>query len=298
VKTTVIWNTGAGSAEAAAAAKDELRQAAGISLVEVATRGETIQAARQASDGGAELVVAAGGDGTVNAVVNGLMAAASRPALGVLPTGTANDFARSLAMPLEVLEAVRCLRDAAYRRIDTVETVSEGASHYFINMATAGNSERVIEQVTPEQKDFWGPLVYVREAVDVALDLESYQVAVQLDDGPTRTYSAWNVILANGRTSAGGLEIAPRANLEDGLLDVIVVTDGRFPDLFEIGAKLWMHRFLESEHVDFHRARKVRVTSNPPLHFTADGDLIEWVPAEFKVHAGALEVVVGPEYST
>lgn len=304
--TTIIWNERAGSAESARAARDELRGETGLEIVEVGTRRETIHAARQAAQAGTRLVVAAGGDGTVNAVVNGLMACPQRPVMGVLPIGTANDFARTLAMPLEAIEAARLLRqeEKSVRPLDVIESKSGNGSestsgkesHYFINMATAGNSERVIEHMTEEQKDWWGPLCYVRGAIDVALDLESYAVELQLDDQPPRTFTAWNLILANGRTSAAGLPIASRANPEDGLLDVILVTDGTLPELVEIGARLWMDRLLESDLVEWHRARAVRVSSDPPLYFSADGDLIEWVPAEFHVLAGALRVVVGPQY--
>lgn len=295
--TTIIWNGGAGSAPSAVAAQEELRRRGDVKIVEVLTRSESVDAARQAAKTGAQLVVAAGGDGTVNAVVNGLMALQLRPALGVLPIGTANDFARTLGMPLEPLAAVRLLAsDADARSLDVIETRSEGEFHHFINMATAGNSERVIEHMTKEQKDWWGPLCYVRGAMEVALDLESYNVTLQLDDESPRTYTAWNVVLANGRTSAAGLPVAPRANPQDGLLDVIVVKDGTMPDLLEMGARLWIDRLLESGLVDFHRARFVGVTSTPPLHFSADGDLVEWVPAEFHVLSGALMVVVGAGY--
>jgi diacylglycerol kinase (ATP) len=307
METIVIWNTGSGSAVAAAAAEEALRRRAATHVREVRSREEAAEAAREAARAGAELVVAAGGDGTINAVVNGLLTgpgqlpvsrpdSRSVPVLGVLPIGTANDFARTIAMPLDPFDAIRSFDAPDIQTLDVVRTTSEGQTHYFINMATAGNSERIIENLTPQQKEWWGPLCYIRGAIDVALDLLSYEVTLRLDEEPPQSHTVWNLILANGRTSAAGLHVAPRADPADGLIDVIVVTDGTLPDLVQIGARLWLDKFMGSDLVHLRRARIIEVASTPPLRFTADGDVIEWVPARFDIQPAALRVLVGPGF--
>jgi diacylglycerol kinase (ATP) len=293
----VIWNDGAGRAEACADLRGELASRPGVAVRETATRDEALDVAAEAARTHGGLVVAAGGDGTINAVVSGLMQRPDNVQLGVIPLGTGNDLCRTLAVPLDPYEAAALLDRPRLRRLDIVHSRTEHSENHFINMATGGNSALVMDHLTDDMKQRWGPFVYLRGAVEVLSSLVTYNTRLRFDDGAEEVVPALNVIIGNGRTSGGGLYAAPHANPEDGLLDVIVVLDGSPIDLAVLAAKFVISDYVQSDLVIFRRARQVSIASTPPLRFAADGDSITELPVMFEALPSMLPVVVGPEYS-
>jgi diacylglycerol kinase (ATP) len=293
----IIWNDRAGKAETCADLRDALAARPGVVVRNTTSREEAMQAAAEAARTHGGLVVAAGGDGTINAVVSGLMANPGNVQLGLLPLGTGNDLCRTLDIPLDPCEAAGLLTDPTLRRLDIVQSRTEGEENHFINLATGGNSALVMDHLTDDMKQRWGPFVYLRGAVDVLSSLVTFQTRLTFDDGHEETVPALNVVVANGRTSGGGLQAAPHANPEDGLLDVIVVLDGSPIDLAVLAAKFVISDYVQSDLVMFRRARQVSVASKPALRFSADGDWITEQPVTFRILPAALAVVVGPKYS-
>ena len=241
------------------------------------------------------MVVIAGGDGTVHAVVNGLGPHFPNVPLGVLPLGTGNDFCRTLAVPLDPVAAVEVLRDGRPRAID-VARVEGGRTGFMVNAATGGFSGRVASEVTSDLKEFWGPLAYLRGAVGPAAEPPRYRVTLRLDGGPPETFDALNVVVANGRTAAGGFPVAPTASPEDGKLDVVVVRPGDALDLSVLAARLMHGDYLTDENVTHRLARWVELDSDPPMPFSIDGEPSEGSRWVFTVVPGALRVLTGPDY--
>jgi diacylglycerol kinase (ATP) len=293
----VIWNDRAGKAETCADLREELASRPGVVVQATSSREEAMQAAADAARTRGGLVVAAGGDGTINAVVSGLMQSPYNVQLGLLPLGTGNDLCRTLSIPLDPFEAAALLERPTFRRLDIVHSRTESEENHFINMATGGNSALVMDHLTDEMKQRWGPFVYLRGAVDVLSSLVTFNARLQFDDGREEVVAALNVIVANGRTSGGGLQAAPHANPEDGLLDVLVVLDGSPIDLAVLAARFVVSDYVQSDLVLFRRARRVSINSRPALRFSADGDWITEQPVTFEVLPGALPVAVGPEYT-
>lgn len=270
---------------------------AGFVLHETAGRGDAFRAARSAADDGFDTVVAAGGDGTVTEVVDGLAAGGARARLGILPLGTGNDLARALAIPLDVDAAVATLAEGNERTIDLIEVRASGAAPTLAaNVAAGGFSGRVDEEMTAEAKDRWGTLAYVLGAMKVLPDLSGYRTTIAWDDGEAEEIDALAVLVANGRSVAGGRVVAPLASLEDGLLDVIVLRQGSLLDLAGVAARLALGTFLESDAVDMRRARALHVESTPPMRFNVDGELLPEGPVTFRVVPHALRVIVGHDY--
>lgn len=301
-RTLVIWNPGAGSATAAAEVRDALSRRARCTFVEPASAEETQDEAATAREQGFELVVACGGDGTASAVANGLLGAwaanqRSPPTLALLPLGTGNDLCRTLAVPLDPPAALALLDAPTVRSIDAVQVCAGPRHGYYVNMATAGYSGRVVGSLEPETKRRWGPLAYLRQAAELLKDRVSYRARLRLDGGEPVEHALFNLVLGNGRSSAGGLLVAPRANPEDGLLDVVMVLDGSLLDLATLAARLLVGDYVDSEQVLLRRARKVDVESDPPFLFSADGDIVAQGSASFEVLPQVLPMVVGPEYS-
>ncbi|HUG89207.1 MAG TPA: diacylglycerol kinase family protein [Planctomycetaceae bacterium] len=293
----IIWNDHAGRAEACADLRDELGSRPGVSVRNTTSRDEALHVAAESARTHGGLIVAAGGDGTINAVISGLMQRPDNVQLGLIPLGTGNDLCRTLGIPLDPYDAAALLEKPVLRPLDVVRSRTDSGENHFINMAIGGNSALVMDHLTEDMKQRWGPLVYLRGTVDVLSSLVTYNTRLRFDDGPEEVVPALNVIIGNGRTAGGGLYAAPHANPEDGLLDVVVVLDGSPIDLAVLAAKFVVSDYVQSDLVVFRRARRVSVVSKPPLRFSADGDWITDLPVSFENIPAVLPVVVGPDYT-
>lgn len=293
----VIVNPNAGSSDLLTRIEQPLADA-GFTIHRTQAPGDAGRAAAAAADDGFDLVVAAGGDGTVTEVVDGLVAGGGRARLGLLPLGTGNDLARTLAVPLDVEAALAALLKGDERAIDLIRAEVDGApAVHAVNVAAGGFSGRVDEEMTAEAKGRWGVLAYVFGAAKVLPDLTGYKTRLTWDDGNDEIVDAFNVVVANGRSCAGGKMVAPFANPEDGLLDVVVVRSGSLLDIAGVAARLALGNYLDSDVVSLRRARSVRVASEPPMLFNVDGELQPEGPITFRVLPGALRVLVGPGYT-
>ena len=252
------------------------------------------EAAEEAARSGARLVVAAGGDGTVNSVVNGIMAGdGRRPVLGVLPLGTGNDLARTLGIPADLDDALEVLERRIVRRMDVLRSEGDGG-RYCANVSAAGFSGQVDEDVSDESKESWGPLAYLRSALANAAELRTYDVVVEIDGGEEIVEaSAVNLVVANGRYAGGGVPVAPDAKLDDGFADVVVLEAGPIPTLGLVVARMAAGRHREHELVRVVRGRRVRISSTPAMPFNVDGELVGSGAIEFEVLRRELPVLVG-----
>src|SRR5262249_51233505 len=168
----------------------------------------------------ADLLIAAGGDGTLNEVVHGLMdlSEAERPTLGIVPLGTANDFANGCGIPRDPNKALSlCMKGQAVP-ID----VGKANDNWFINAASSGFGAEITATTSPELKRLLGPAAYTVMGAILAMNVHHYQGTLILP-GREITGSGPVAIVGNGRQTGGGMQVAPRACIDDGLLDVLVV---------------------------------------------------------------------------
>jgi diacylglycerol kinase (ATP) len=292
MRIAIIMNPKAGLAEQIPALRQAVTHCDDIVLHETSRPGQATALAVEAMQAGAELVVAAGGDGTVNEVVNGLATDFTRARLGIIPLGTGNDLARTLAIPLEPLEALRLLKTGEERSIDVVQIESVGRMVYGVNMAIGGFTGQMNEVLTDELKANWGPLAYLLGAAQVVPDLSAYTTTVTWDEDHVERLVTLNIAVANGRTAAGGLLVAPTAALDDGLLDVVIVRYTSLLDVAAIGARFLAGTYLDSEEVLHRQVRRLHVASQPGMWFNVDGELLTNEPLTFSVQPQALRVVV------
>lgn len=288
----------------AAVASSPFLEGADLRLTE--DEGHARELAAEATRQGAELVVAAGGDGTINEVVNGLVdASGPRPAAGsptgtapgpvlaVLPLGTGNDLARSLGMPLDLEEALEAYRRGRIRVMDLLRLQQGERSVWCANHAAGGFTEKVEGDRIDELKESWGPLAYLRKALGSLRGLQAYRTELHLDE-EVREDDVFSVVASNGRYAAGGIPVAPDAYLDDGLVDVVVVSAAALVDLGLVAAKVTAGSHAESEMVSVRRVRRLRVESEPGMWFTADGELVGQGPTTVEVVPDALRVWAGP----
>jgi diacylglycerol kinase (ATP) len=261
-------------------------------LKATAAQGDARRLAAEAIADGFDLIAAAGGDGTVNEVLNGLGDAPdgfARARLGVLPLGTVNVFARELKIPLRLDRAWETLRRGNENKIDLprVEFSASGKieRRYFIQLAGAGLDARAIELVDWQHKKKVGPLAYIVAGLK-ALREKKPQIAVRVD-GQDSTGEL--VLVGNGKFYGGPFEIFPRADLRDGLLDVCILPRVNWPTLLRCAPGFLAQRKLPESQVRRFRAATFELSGE--ASFELDGEWVGHLPAKFSVERERLRVV-------
>ena len=269
--------------------------------------GDATRLTREALRGGAERVVAIGGDGTINEVVNGFFddagaAIAPEASLGIIPFGTGGDFRRSVSLPTELADAAAVIAANHRRKIDVGRleyTTMAGApaARMFVNIASFGVSG-VVDRLVNESGKKLGRLAF---AVATARATWSYtNQRVQLVfDGTDRVEATINTVaIANGRYFGGAMMVAPNAELDDGAFDVVAMGDFGFGDLVKSGRRLYKGTHLTMDKVTARRARTVDAEPIDPkavVELDVDGENPGKLPARFALVPSALWVVVpGP----
>lgn len=248
--------------------------------------------ARQAGEAGADLVVAAGGDGTVNEVVNGLclVEAPRRPAMAVFPMGTVNVFARELGMSRDPAAAWGEVMSGRRCEVDIGVATHAGGTRRFVQLAGAGMDAEAIRRVRWRLKQWAGPLAYVWAGLGVA-SRTLPQIEVRVSG---RTASGPLALVGNGRLYGGGFRVFPEAVLDDGLLDVSVLRHAHPLALARAVLAAWHGRAGSLPGVAHFQGRFVEMHSDHVgARFQVEGDDVGALPVEFRVEARALRVVVG-----
>ncbi len=266
-------------------------------------RGDAAELTRTAiRDRGIRRVVAVGGDGTLNEVVNGCFDEEGRPlapdlTLGVVSSGTGTDFRRALGLPSDPVAAARLLGSAVPRPIDIGRAVfRDGSQRLFLNVASCGISADVVSRVERHRHrgvGMWRRAAFLRAAVAALLVDSKHDIELTIDS-ETRRLRVEEVAIANGRDYGGGMRIAPQARIDDGLLDVAIVGD-----ISRAGALRAIPRLYRGTHgshpaVTMLQARSIRISPTgaaepPPVE--TDGERVGTAPVEITVLPGALRIL-------
>jgi YegS/Rv2252/BmrU family lipid kinase len=257
--------------------------------------GDARRRAAEAVDEGFDLIVAAGGDGTVNEALNGLGDAPdglARARLGVLPLGTVNVFARELKIPLRIEHAWDVLQRGREMRIDLprVEFSANGIrqQRYFVQLAGAGFDARAIELVDWEHKKKIGPLAYLIAGLK-ALREQKPKIFVRAEGREVRGEL---VLIGNGHLYGGPLGIFPPADLRDGLLEICVFPRVSWPVFLRCLPDFVARQKLPESVVHRVRAAAFELTGEPAAAFELDGEWAGHLPATFSVEREKLCVIV------
>jgi len=293
VKSLILVNRSAGSVENLDGLLKQLGRFRPSDIYVTKRAGEAETKTRKAIRTGYELVVAAGGDGTLNEVINAVAQSkcARQICIGLVPLGTGNDFARMLGLPHKIDENIDILRAGRTALFDLVRVESDRV-RYFVNVSAGGFSGAVGQKLTPEIKRTWGPLAYLRSAAAALPKLCAYRATVLFDEHEKESVDLYNVIVANGRFVAGGLPIAPEADPCDGALDVVLIPARQPAELALLAAQILLGNHLNNEAIIFRRAAKVAVKSRPGMSFTVDGEPVGRTPIVFKVVPKAVNFVI------
>ena len=259
-----------------------------IALTEKSGDGTAL--AQQAVRERCNLVIAAGGDGTVKEVVNGLVGTQTK--LGILPIGTVNVLARELKIPFDTPKAIQVLAEGNTNNID----LGCANGHYFTLMAGLGFDGEVVSNVLQPLKDIIGSSAYVLSAIETLVKYDPTEVTLEMPDG-TYTTEAFLVIVANSSTYAYKLKMAPYATPDDGLLDICVF-ERSFSD--KIGfvrqvAEIFINRHVYHKAVSYWKTPKVTIKSNPNVLVQLDGDSFDSTPVDISICPRILSVIVPPK---
>ena len=240
-------------------------------------------------------MIAAGGDGTLNEVLNGFGDAPDgfgHACLGVLPLGTVNVFARELKIPLTPDAAWAALRSGHEIRVDlpVVEFTADGKHErrYFAQLAGAGLDARAIELVSWPLKKKIGPLAYVVAGLKALTERRPIITAAS----GANSLSGELILIGNGRLYGGNYEIQPRGDLQSGRLDICVFPRAGWGTLLRCGLPLLLQSRLPESAVRRFAATEFTLACDAPAAFELDGELVGHLPAKFSVQRGALRVLV------
>jgi YegS/Rv2252/BmrU family lipid kinase len=266
--------------------------------------GDATRLTREALESGAGVVIAVGGDGTVNEVVNGFFDG-DRPVapdamLGVLPFGTGGDFRKTIPLPKDTREAARILAGRKSRTIDVGHLELTGHDgrplrRIFINIASFGMSGLVDEYVNKTSKRLGGRLSFMLATARAGLSYANQRVRLVFDgdESAPADLTINTVAVANGRYFGGGMFVAPEAELDDGQFDVVALGDMGKLDFLRHSRKIYAGTHLGLDKVSQRRARLVRAepVGGDPVRLDVDGETPGMLPATFRILPAALRLV-------
>jgi len=235
-----------------------------------------------------DVIVVGGGDGSMNAAARGVMEA-GRP-LGIVPTGTANDLARTLDIPADIPEACRIIAEGEIRRID----LGEVNDRLFFNVASIGLSAELAQELTSEIKQRFGKLGYLITALKVLARAKPFRVSIRSANRSCRALTL-QVAIGNGRYYGGGNVIQQDAEIDDGRLDLYSLEFSRAWRL-----ALMLRSFRAGEHGAWSEVRSMsgqefEIRTHRPRSVNADGEIVTKTPAVFRLRSRAIEVIAPPK---
>lgn len=256
--------------------------------------GDASRLAREAVEQRFSRVVVAGGDGTVSQVVNGIAPDFDRIEVALVPLGTGNDLARSLGIPTNDLGAAceLALRGAT-RRIDVIRLSDDGAGpSYCINAASGGFGGEVATDIRPADKARWGAFAYWLTAAAKLIEVHEFQVELSLDE-VSLELELYGLGVANGRYLGGGFPIAPRALLDDGLIDVTTIPVLPRMELLAAGLNFILDRHHQDDRVRTYQSRRVSLRTTPHMPFSVDGEPMRAIQTNLEIIPRVLPIVAG-----
>ncbi len=256
---------------------------------------------REAIRSGGRDVGIVGGDGSVNEALNGMMEGdalvEARARLTILPVGSGTDYARTLGLPRGLEHAHEILASPRFRRVDVgrcESTNSQGdlQTRYFANILEAGSGGEVVDRVNRSSKPFGGRFAFFTAIIATLFTYRNRSIRVEVDDKPFAEGRMNGVIVANGRYFGSGLQPAPEARLDDGLLDIVVFGDVSPAEALASMGKLRTGEHLAHPKVSHTQGRRLVATSEEKVLAEMDGERVGTLPMQARVLPGLLSVRV------
>lgn len=300
---TAIVNPAAGHGKALEAwAKVRAHLKCAVETVRTEEPGHATRLAAQALAQSADTIVAVGGDGTINEVVNGFFEQdrliSNRASLAIVPHGTGSDFIKMLQLPPDAETAAAVIQAKNHRLLDLMKvryTKLDGtpASRYAINITSFGMGAAVASRVNRSSKIFGRKMSFVLATVRTAMAFSGSSVSMCFDNSKTIHAEVTNVAVGNGKYQGAGMLSCPRAAIDDGVLDVTVVEFLPALQLLRNLPLLYNGKIYSHPKIQFHRVQFVRADSKKIVLVEVDGETVGRLPIEISVMPQALRMSVG-----
>ncbi|MBL8151460.1 MAG: diacylglycerol kinase family lipid kinase [Blastocatellia bacterium] len=259
--------------------------------------GDATRIAYEAAKAGYRFIIACGGDGTASEVVSGIVSSGvTGVEFGLLHRGTGGDFRKTINLPTRIEDAAHAIARGKTRSIDVGQVTyinNRGLeeSRYFVNVSSFGMASEVAKRANESSKHFGGTVAFAKAALTATFSYEFPEVWLQVDDQPERRCKISNVSIANGRYFGGGMQIAPKAELDDHLFDVIAAMPMSKIRTIVTLPKLYDGTHLGLPEVQTTQAKVIKARSVDPkikVGIEVDGEVPGWLPATFRIHPSAL----------
>jgi YegS/Rv2252/BmrU family lipid kinase len=247
--------------------------------------GDAVRKALHAARDCYDLVIAAGGDGTINEVINGI--AGTHTALATLPLGTMNVWARELGLPLQLRAAAEAMLNW---RVQTVD-LGRANGRYFLLMAGVGLDAEITLGVQPAVKRRFGALAYVLSMLQVAMRVRGTRARL-LIDGKRVKGPILMVVIGNSQLYAGLFKITHRASINDGLLDVCVIQGDNVLSALRHLISILRRSYSHDPEISYYRAHSISIRSRPTLPVQVDGEAFGQTPMTFEIAPDALRALL------
>ena len=307
LKTTVIVNPQAGNGRTAMIwqnVESALKQSIGpFKSIQTTCRGDAKHLTRQELENGAIRIVAVGGDGHLNEVINGFiendLPVNSDAALSFLMTGTGCDFQRTLGIPVDWQSAVENLNQAQVRQIDVgkvtfTKSDSTKQVRYFMNIASFGLSGAVDRCIENSRQPAFlkGTPLFLWATIKTVLTHPNQTVKFQIDDGPEQKIQTRLGLLANGRYFGGAMLAAPEAELDNGMLDLLMLKEISLAKFLWHLPKIYKGTHLNIPEVFFQKVRRFTASSTEQIILDIDGESPGYLEATFEVLPKILKLII------
>lgn len=283
--------------------KERLERELGpLTVLETQQKLDAIDLTRQALQNGADTIISVGGDGTLNEVVNGFFmnGARLRPAakLAVLLHGTGSDFVKTCRLPHTIERLTRAIIKGDSSSCDVVRATlkpiaDKPSERYFINVADVGIGGPVVDLIDKRSKRWGGKLTFLLTGIWMTLRSQNFMMHVTLDgeiicEGQPLYFAA----IANGKYFGSGMYIAPEADLNDGMFDVVLAGDfSLFEKAFKILPRLYTGKIGQLKKIRMFKGKRLHISAEHPHLIETDGELVGKTDALFEILPSAIQIL-------
>ncbi|MCX6233777.1 MAG: YegS/Rv2252/BmrU family lipid kinase [Bacteroidetes bacterium] len=268
-------------------------------LMETTRQGDATIFAREAAGGGAGLIIAIGGDGTINEVLNGLLLnkkpVSDQCELGILNCGSGSGLAQTLRLPGLISDQLDLICDSTAKPLDVgfvnyLDKDNNPCERLFVSECQVGIGGSVVSRVGMRLKYFGGKIAFGSVALSHLVHYKASQMTIRLDQQPPESKRMIGVTIGNGIYCAGGMRLTPNARIDDGWLDVLQIHEMNLLRRFLNFGKVYSGNHINSTYFSIRQTKEISIDSERPIWIETDGELMGKTPCKIGVIPGAIRV--------